>query len=85
MDTELCVVGRNIFSQTRWDDQITALLPSQTALALEQWIGGYFMAEIIRRILLEATEKTMLFNGHTPENLRQFRTIPLELFAALEG
>jgi hexokinase len=85
VDTELCVVGRNIFSQTRWDDQITALLPSRSALGLEQWIGGFFLAEIIRRILLEATERALLFRGHTPDKLRQLRSIGLEMFAAMEA
>ncbi|OCT50197.1 Hexokinase-1 [Cladophialophora carrionii] len=85
VDTELCVTGRNIFHQTVWDDQITALFPRPDSLALEQWIGGFFMAEIVRRILLQAAQANLLFGGNTPEKLRQARMIGLEVFGSIEA
>ncbi|ETI23978.1 hypothetical protein G647_05785 [Cladophialophora carrionii CBS 160.54] len=85
VDTELCVTGRNIFHQTVWDDQITALFPRPDSLALEQWVGGFFMAEIVRRILLQAAQANLLFGGNTPEKLRQARMIGLEVFGDIEA
>ena len=62
-NTELSMFGKNIFPTTRWDKVLNAthILPDYQPF--EYLVAGKYIGEIVRLILLEATQTAGLFDG----------------------
>ena len=62
-NTELSMFGKNIFPTTRWDKVLNAthILPDYQPF--EYLVAGKYISEIVRLILLEATQTAGLFDG----------------------
>ena len=76
--------GKNIFPTTRWDDILNRnhILPDYQPL--EYLIAGGYMGEIVRLILIEATETAGLFGGELPPSLYNPYVLDTRTLAALE-
>lgn len=70
-NTELSMFGKNIFPKTRWDDTInsTHILPDYQPL--EYLVAGRYIGEIVRLIIVEATQTAGLFDGVLPSSLSE--------------
>ena len=68
-NTELSMFGKNIFPKTRWDDILNAahILPDYQPF--EYLVAGKYIGEIVRLIIVEATQTAGLFNGLLPSSL----------------
>ena len=68
-NTELSMFGKNIFPTTRWDKVLNAthILPDYQPF--EYLVAGKYIGEIVRLILLEATQTAGLFDGIMPPSL----------------
>ena len=62
-NTELSMFGKNIFPTTRWDKVLNAthILPDYQPF--EYLVAGKYIGEIVRLILVEATQIAGLFDG----------------------
>ena len=62
-NTELSMFGKNIFPTTRWDEILNAthILPNYQPF--EYLVAGKYVGEIVRLVIVEATQKAGLFDG----------------------
>ena len=62
-NTELSMFGKYIFPTTRWDEILNAthILPNYQPF--EYLVAGKYIGEIVRLIVVEATQKAGLFDG----------------------
>ena len=69
VNTELGMFGKSLFPVTRWDQTLNAnhLLPDYQPF--EYLVTGGYLSEIVRLILVEATQTTNLFGGRLPLSL----------------
>ena len=68
-NTELSMFGMNIFPTTRWDEVLNAthILPDYQPF--EYLVAGKYIGEIVRLIIVEATQTAGLFDGLMPPSL----------------
>ncbi|CZT15838.1 related to Hexokinase-1 [Ramularia collo-cygni] len=85
INTELSMVGKDVLPTTRWDDMLNADHPLPDFQPLEYLITGRYLGEIVRLILLDATETIDLFNGQIPEGLDQPYSFDSRIIAAFES
>lgn len=62
-NTELSMFGKNIFPTTHWDETLnnTHILPNYQPL--EYLVAGKYIGEIVRLVIVEATQNAGLFGG----------------------
>lgn len=65
-NTELSMFGKNIFPTTVWDDILNAAHMRPGYQPFEYLIAGKYIGEIVRLIIVEATQIAGLFDGHLP-------------------
>ena len=68
-NTELSMFGKNIFPTTRWDRALNATHTLPDYQPFEYLVAGKYIGEIVRLILLEATQTAGLFEGIMPPSL----------------
>lgn len=70
-NTELSMFGKNIFPTSRWDDILNAahILPDYQPF--EYLIAGKYIGEIVRLIIVEATQTAGLFDGLLSSSLEK--------------
>ena len=85
VNAELSMFGKGILPTTRWDDHLNAhhLLPDYQPF--EYLITGAYLGEIVRLILVEATESAGLFNGLLPPPLAEPYTLNTHSIAVIEA
>ena len=85
VNAELSMFGKGILPTTRWDDYLNAhhLLPDYQPF--EYLITGAYLGEIVRLILVEATESAGLFDGLLPPPLAEPYTLNTHNIAAIEA
>ncbi|KAM5511660.1 Hexokinase-1-like protein 2 [Fusarium oxysporum f. sp. phaseoli] len=70
VDAELSVVGQGIMprEKTTWDSRLDDMVPFEPGvLGLELQVGGLFLGELVRQIVMDAIKLVGLFDGHLPE------------------
>ncbi|CEL11445.1 hypothetical protein ASPCAL14547 [Aspergillus calidoustus] len=88
VDAELSVVGQGILprAQTIWDSRVAALLPFQPdLLGLELHVGGLFLGELVRQVVVDAINTVGLFGGYLPELVQAPMSWELRHGAILES
>lgn len=85
VNTELSMFGKKAFPTTRWDEIVNNnhLMPNYQPM--EYLIAGGYMGELVRLILLEATETVGLFAGKAPTSLSTHYTLDARTLAAIEA
>ncbi|KAI9823055.1 MAG: hypothetical protein M1832_002709 [Thelocarpon impressellum] len=84
VNTELSMFGRASMSRTRWDDALNASSDQPDFQPLEQLVGGRYLGELVRLILVEATHAMGLFAGGLPELLHRPYSLSARATAAIE-
>ncbi|KAF2236741.1 actin-like ATPase domain-containing protein [Viridothelium virens] len=85
VNTEFSVFGKNILPTTRWDDYLNITHMHPDFQPFEHLISGRYLGEIVRLIMLEATQSAGLFDGHMPESLLQPYNLDTGILAAFES
>ena len=62
-NTELSMFGKKIFPTTRWDEILNATHNLPDYQPFEYLVAGKYMGEIVRLIIVEATQTAGLFDG----------------------
>ena len=62
--------GRNIFPRTRWDNILNTWHTLPDYQPFEYLVAGKYISEIVRLIVIEATQTAGLFDGNLPPSLR---------------
>lgn len=69
VNTELSMFGKHIWESTRWDDKLNAAHPLPDFQPLEYKVGGRFLGELVRLVVVEAVHQGVIFNGAMPKGL----------------
>ena len=69
-NTEFSMFGKGIFPTSRWDDILNAAHMMPDYQPFEYLIAGGYLGEIVRLVLVEATETAGLYGGDLPPSLR---------------
>lgn len=85
LNTELSLLGDGIFPKTRWDEVLVGQLPRGTCRQpLEYLCSGYYLGEIVRLVLKEATEQEEQYSQRLGGVFDQPFCLPSSLLAAFE-
>jgi hexokinase len=84
VNTEFSMFGKDILPTTRWDDYLNKTHTLPDFQPLEYLIGGRYLGEIVRLILVEAIQTHGLFNGRFPEQFLEPYTLETSTLAAIE-
>jgi len=66
VNTEISMFGADIFPTTPWDDILSSEHPNPSFQPLEQLVGGRYLGELVRLILLDGIQSACIFSGHVP-------------------
>lgn len=83
-NTEFSMYGKNAFPTTQWDELLNSkhILPDYQPY--EYLIAGGYMGEIVRLIIVEATERAGLFGGSLPPSLMSQYVLDTKYLAQIE-
>ena len=84
VNTELSMFGKKAYPTTRWDELVNSKHIMPDYQPMEYLVAGPYMGEIVRLILLEATETIGLFGGKLPPSLISNYTLDARILAAIE-
>lgn len=84
-NTELSMFGKNIFPTTRWDEYLNDHHTLPNYQPFEYLVAGGYMGEIVRLIVVEATEKAHLFRGRLPSSLTMPYILHTKTLALIEN
>ncbi|KIW08057.1 hypothetical protein, variant [Verruconis gallopava] len=84
VNTELSMFGKDVWPMTRWDTQLNKNHERPDFQPLEHMIGGRYMGELVRLVLVEAIQTTGLFGGHFPQGFLEPYTVETSTTAAFE-
>ncbi|KAF4552216.1 Hexokinase-like protein 2 [Elsinoe fawcettii] len=71
VNTELSMHGGDIWPLTPWDEKLNAAHERPGFQPFEHFVGGRYLGEIVRLILLDAIAQGDLFDGETPQGLEK--------------
>lgn len=84
VNTEFSMFGKDVLPTTRWDDYLNMHHTHPDFQPLEYMIGGRYMGEIVRLVLVEAIQTTGLFGGQFPDGFLEPYTVETITTAAFE-
>ena len=83
VNTELSMFGKEAFQRTRWDTTLNKNHIMPDYQPLEYLAAGGYMSELVRLIIVEATDSG-LFGGVVPPSLTRPYTLDARLLASIE-
>ncbi len=84
VNTELSVYGNTVLPRTSWDDILSNLNALPGFQPLEYLIGGRYLGEIVRLIVVDAVNRVGLLGGHMPKRLQQPFSLETATLAGIE-
>ncbi|KAL9614903.1 MAG: hypothetical protein Q9167_000645 [Letrouitia subvulpina] len=84
VNTELSMFGKQAFPTTRWDELLNARHIMPNYQPMEYLLAGGYLGEVVRQILVEATETAGLFNGTLPPSLSKPYSLDTHTLASIE-
>lgn len=85
VNTEISMFGGGILPTTRWDDQLNRSHVKPDFQPLEYMCTGRYLGEIVRLIILEATQTVDLFGGRIPSSMITPYSLDTTFLAILES
>lgn len=85
VNTELSMFGSGVLPLTRWDLLIKEVHPAPDFQPLEHMVGGGYLGEIVRQILIEGIETAGLFGGVIPPSLKTPYSLETETISRIES
>jgi hexokinase len=85
VNTELSMFGGGILPYTKWDERLRAVHPKADFQPLEHFVGGGYLGEIVRLVLVDGIQTAGLFGGVVPPSLRDRYTLDTETISHIES
>jgi hexokinase len=85
VNTEVSMFGKNILPTTRWDDYLNRAHKLPDFQPLEYLIGGRYIGEIVRLMIVEAVQTAGMFHGQIPGKLLEAYSLHTSILALIEG
>jgi hexokinase len=85
VNTEYSMFGKGILPATRWDELLNRKHRRPDFQPFEYLMGGHYLSEIVRLVLIEAISTAKLFKGQVPERLLEPYMLDTSTLAAIEG
>ena len=85
VNTEMSMFGKGILPVTRWDDHLNLVHLHPDFQPFEHRLGGRYLGEIVRLILVEAIEQYELFGGKYPAGLAEPYSLECGALAAIDA
>ena len=83
VNTELSMLGKHAFQKTRWDTHLNSVHIMPDYQPLEYLVAGGYISELVRLIMVEATESG-LFGGVMPPSISTPYSLDARLLATIE-
>jgi hexokinase len=85
VNTELSMFGAGILPFTKWDDLVNASHPLPQFQPMEHFVGGGYLGEIVRLVLVDGIQTAGLFGGVVPSSLREEYSLDTETLSKIES
>lgn len=85
VNTEMSMFGKGILPFTRWDDHINRVHLHPDYQPFEHLLGGRYLGEIVRLILVEAIEQYDLFGGKYPATITEPYSLEAGVLAVIDS
>lgn len=85
VNTELSMFGAGILPLSRWDEELNAQHEMPEFQPLEHFVGGGYLGEVARLILVDGIRTAGLFDGVVPESLRERYSLDSETISRIEA
>lgn len=85
INTEMSMFGKHILPISKWDCELNACHGMPDFQPLEYLVGGRYISEIVRLVVVDAVRDANLFNGELPDSLATPYTFDASLMALLEA
>lgn len=85
VNTEMSMFGKGILPVTRWDDHINLVHLHPDYQPFEHLLGGRYLGEIVRLILVEAIEQYDLFGGKYPATITEPYSLEAGVLAVIDS
>lgn len=85
VNTELSMFGGGILPYTKWDRQLLSTHKAPDFQPLEHFVGGGYLGEIARLILVDGIMSAGLFGGIVPPSLIERYTLEAETLSRIES
>lgn len=85
VNTEFSMFGKGILPATRWDELLNRKHRRPDFQPFEYLMGGHYLSEIVRLVLVEAVSTARLFRGQVPDRLLEPYSLDTSTLAAIEG
>jgi hexokinase len=85
VNTELSMFGKGVLPFTDYDREVCRAHKAPEFQPLEHFVGGGYLGEIVRLVLVDGIENWGLFGGVHPESLLQPYSLETETLSRIEG
>src|SRR3569833_212949 len=85
INTELGMFGNGILPRTRWDEVLNDNHAKPDFQPLEHLVSGYYLGEVCRLALIEASDTTGVFSGGVPPDLLLTYSLDTETLSIIEA
>jgi hexokinase len=85
VNTECSMFGHSVLPRTRWDEYLNKTHELPDFQPYEYLIGGRYLSEIVRLIMVEAVQTAGLFNGEIPHKLQEPYSLETGILAQIEA
>lgn len=85
VNTEISMFGSGILPLTRWDILVDEAHTAPGFQPFEYMVGGGFLGEIVRLIIIEGIQTAGLLNGVIPPSLKAPYSLETETISRIEA
>ncbi|KAI9590874.1 hexokinase-domain-containing protein [Syncephalis fuscata] len=76
---------RKILPQTRFDVRVDRMSPHPFKQPFEKMVGGQYLGELLRLVLLDFIDRRLLFDGHSSDSLNRPLSLDTKYLSMIEG
>lgn len=84
VNTEMSMMGKDFLPVTKWDIELRSDLPNPEFQPFEYFVGGRYLGEIVRLVLIDGIENAGLFGGIVPPSLREKYSLDTQTISEIE-
>jgi len=85
VNTELSMFGKGVLPMTRWDEHLNNVHMHPDYQPFEHMLGGRYLGEIARLIIIEAIEHHNLFGGNFPSGIIKPYSVEAGILAIIDA
>jgi len=85
VNTELGMFGKGLLPLTRWDVELNAAHERPDFQPLEHLVGGRYLGEVARLVLVDGIQNANVLGGHLPASLEEPYSLDTETLAKIQS